>query len=156
MSESSKARFWAGWLLSAYVAFVFLQSLAFKFTGSQETVIIFNTLGDWMASLGFLAWLSEPFRNYGGWVIGLTELIASGLILWPRTRFWGALIALGVISGAIFFHLFTPLGVDRVVDEAGNTDGGVLFMMACGVWISSLIVIWMNRSTVKLSINQFT
>lgn len=142
-------------LLAAYIAFVFLQSLAFKFSGSIETVIIFNTLGDWMAGLPVLSIIAEPFRNYGGWVIGLTELVASGLVLWPRTRFWGALLALGVMSGAIFFHLFTPLGVDRAVDQAGNTDGGVLFFMACGVWISALILAVLNRPS-SLSTRQAT
>ena len=30
------------WLLTLYVAFVFIQSLFFKFTGSPETVYIFQ------------------------------------------------------------------------------------------------------------------
>jgi hypothetical protein len=29
-----------------------------------------------------------------------------------------------IMSGALFFHLFTPLGVVRVVDAAGNMGGG--------------------------------
>ena len=41
------------WVLVIYIAFVFIQSLFFKFAGSQETVIIFNTIGDWMAGIGF-------------------------------------------------------------------------------------------------------
>ena len=57
-----------------------------------------------------------------------------------------ALIALVVISGAIFFHLFTPLGVVRTVDAMGNTDGGVLFFMACGVWVASAILLFMHRA----------
>ncbi|MEM1229567.1 MAG: hypothetical protein AAGI15_03450 [Pseudomonadota bacterium] len=133
------------WVLVIYVAFVFLQSLVFKFSGSEETVIIFDTIGDWMAGIGPLSALAEPFRNHGGVAVGVTELIASTLILIPRTRLWGALLALGVISGAIFFHLFTPLGVVRQVDAAGNTDGGVLFYMACGVWIASAITVYLNR-----------
>lgn len=133
------------WALSIYTAFVFLQSLAFKFSGSQETVIIFNTIGDWMASIGFLAGIAESFKNYGGLTIGLIELVASGLVLYPATRIFGAIIGLGVMSGAIFFHLGTPLGVDRIVDAAGNTDGGVLFFMACGVWLSCAGLIYINK-----------
>jgi hypothetical protein len=49
------------------------------------------------------------------------------------------------MSGAIFFHLATPLGVNRAIDAAGNTDGGVLFFMACGVWLSCAALIYMNR-----------
>ena len=134
------------WALVIYIGFVFIQSLFFKFAGSEETVLIFNTIADWMSGIGFLAGVAEPFRTYGGTTIGLTELVATVLLLIPRTRIWGALISLGVISGAIFFHLFTPLGVDRVVDSAGNTDGGVLFYMACGVWIASAITIYLNRN----------
>lgn len=133
------------WILVLYICFVFIQSLFFKFSGSEETVIIFNTIADWMADIGMLAWLAEPFRVYGGNTVGITELIASVLLLIPRTRLWGALLALGVISGAIFFHLFTPLGVVRTIDAMGNTDGGVLFFMACGVWLAAAITIYLHR-----------
>ena len=53
-----------------------------------------------------------------------------------------------VMSGAIFFHLFTPLGVVRVVDAAGNTDGGVLFLMACGVWLGSVVLLYIDRQKI--------
>ena len=136
------------WALTLFVCFVFIQSLFFKFSGSQETVIIFNTIADWMQGI-FLAPLAESFRTYGGWTVGITELIASLLLLVPRTRLLGALIGFAVISGAIFFHLFTPLGVDRVVDEAGNTDNGVLFYMACGVWLSCVILVGLESGKSK-------
>ena len=134
------------WILVVYIAFVFIQSLFFKFSGSEETVIIFNTISDWMAGTGALAWAAEPFRAVGGNAVGITELVASILLFIPRTRVWGALIAMVVISGAIFFHLFTPLGVVRTIDAAGNTDGGVLFFMACGVWIASAALLYLNRA----------
>jgi uncharacterized membrane protein YphA (DoxX/SURF4 family) len=133
------------WILVIYIAFVFIQSLFFKFSGSEETEIIFNTIGDWMAGIGFLSWAAEPFKTYGGTAVGAAELVASILLFIPKTRIWGAIIAFVTISGAIFFHLFTPLGVVRVVDAAGNTDGGVLFFMACGVWIASAITIYLNK-----------
>lgn len=132
------------WVLAIYIAFVFIQSLFFKFSGSEETVIIFNTIADWMIGIG-LAGIAEPFRHYGGNTVGITELIASILLLIPRTRLYGACIAIVVISGAIFFHLFTPLGVVRTIDAAGNTDGGVLFFMACGVWLASAGLIYIHR-----------
>ncbi|MFT4821847.1 MAG: hypothetical protein ACI8PP_000460 [Candidatus Pseudothioglobus sp.] len=134
------------WALVSYIVFVFLQSLAFKFSGSKETVIIFNTIADWMLGFPFLVPIAEAFRAHGGLIIGCMELLASGLLVFSVTRVWGALMAIGIISGAIFFHLFTPLGVDRVVDEAGNTDGGVLFFMACGVWLCSAFLIYISRA----------
>ncbi|MBL4850801.1 MAG: hypothetical protein JKY90_00750 [Gammaproteobacteria bacterium] len=133
------------WVLVIYICFVFLQSLFFKFTGSEETVIIFSTISEWMRGIGPLEFIAPLFEQYGGLVIGSTELVACVLLVIFATRFWGALLALGVMSGAIFFHLFTPLGVDRIVDSAGNTDGGVLFYMACGVWICTLILAFMNN-----------
>ncbi|MEN1727224.1 MAG: hypothetical protein AAGJ52_02180 [Pseudomonadota bacterium] len=133
------------WILILFIAFVFLQSLFFKFSGSEETVIIFNTIGDWMAGIGVLSWAAEPFKTYGGLGVGLVELFAVFLLFIPKTRAWGALIALVVMSGAIFFHLGTPLGVDRVIDGDGNTDGGVLFFMACGVWVCAAITLFLNR-----------
>ena len=140
------------WILALYIVFVFVQSLFFKFAGSIETVIIFDTISDWMASIDALSFIAPLFNEYGGYAIGAAELIASILLLIPASRKFGAILALVVMSGAIFFHLFTPLGVDRIIDAAGNTDGGVLFYMACGVWISSLILInmgWRKNNTVS-------
>ncbi|MGH1540252.1 MAG: hypothetical protein ACRBHB_07505 [Arenicella sp.] len=131
--------------LVLYIIFVFGQSLFFKFQGSEETVIIFSTIADWMASIGIPAGLAELFKQHGGNAVGIAELIACFLLIFNSTRFYGALLSLGVISGAIFFHLFTPLGVNRVVDAAGNTDGGILFFMACGVWVCSFILLFTSR-----------
>ena len=127
------------YLLIAYVAFVFVQSLFFKFAGSEQTDIIFNTIADWMRTVGLDA-IAPAFASIGGYAVGGVELVASGLLLFPATRRLGALIGLVVISGAIFFHLGTPLGVDRTINAAGDTDGGTLFYMACGVWISCFLI----------------
>jgi len=132
------------WILALYIVFVFVQSLFFKFAGSIETVIIFDTISDWMANINALESIAPLFKQYGGLIVGSSELLASLLLLVPATRKVGALLALLIMSGAIFFHLGTPLSVDRIIDMAGNTDGGVLFYMACGVWVSSLILLFMR------------
>jgi hypothetical protein len=128
--------------LSIFVAFVFLQSLIFKFAGfigepADITIYIFSTVGTWIASLGLEA-LGAAFTSYGGIVIGLAELTASILILITATRFWGALLGLGVMSGAIFFHVFTPLGLFPYTDLQCLTPGCPqevpLFFMAVAVW----------------------
>jgi uncharacterized membrane protein YphA (DoxX/SURF4 family) len=136
------------WIIPLYIAFVFLQSLFFKFSGSEETVIVFNTIGTWMLDIGLPQGFAEGFSSHGGTVTGIAELIAAILVLIPVTRVWGALAGLMVMSGAIFFHLFTPLGVVRVVDAAGNTDGGVLFFMACGVWLGSVVLLYIDRQKI--------
>ena len=128
------------WVLVVWSAFVLAQSLFFKFQGHEETRIIFNTIGEWMAGIGFLAWAAEPFAAIGGYTVGTVELVAAILLLIPRTRLYGALITIAVLSGAIFFHLFTPLGVDRVINASGDTDGGALFYMACSVWVACVAI----------------
>lgn len=133
------------YLLIAYVIFVFVQSLFFKFAGSEETDIIFSTIAQWMNDIG-LAAIAPTFEAIGGYVIGGIELIASILLIIPATRRLGATLGFSVISGAIFFHLFTPLGINRVVDAAGNTDGGILFFMACGVWVSCTLIYLMSAT----------
>jgi hypothetical protein len=139
-------------VLTLYIAFVFIQSLFFKFTDSPETQYIFGTLDAWGASLGWPGLFAHNgiFSQY---VVGTAELIASSILLlalvsrfnWLRP--FGALMSLGVISGAIFFHLFTPLGVS-VLNTDGTRDGGQLFALACGVWIAAALLIWSSRSTV--------
>jgi uncharacterized membrane protein YphA (DoxX/SURF4 family) len=138
------------WVLTLYVAFVFIQSLFFKFTGSPETVYIFQgKLDPWAASLGF-AGVFAPGGIFSAKVVGTFELIASVLLLAGAmsgrraVQVLGAAMGLGVISGAIFFHLFTPLGV-AVVNTDGSSDGGELFTLACGVWIACVLLLWIRR-----------
>lgn len=136
--------------LTFYIAFVFIQSLFFKFTDSPETQYIFGTLEAWGTSLGWPGLFAHDgiFSQY---VVGTGELVASALLLAglriTTLRPLGATMALGVISGAIFFHLFTPLGVS-VVNADGTRDGGELFALACGVWLSAALLLWMSRDTI--------
>jgi hypothetical protein len=121
------------WVPSVFIAFVFIQSLFFKFSGSYETQYIFGTLGVWS---GF-SW----FGVYGAYLVGGGELVASLLLL---SKFWpiGALGSLGVMSGAIFFHLFTPLGIVMPQYNASGIkigdDGGLLFSLAVITWSCAL------------------
>ncbi len=133
-------------ILSLFISFIFIQSLFFKFTGSPETDHIFGTLDAWGASLGFPG-LFLPPGIFNAYVIGSAELIASLILLAglfmgrALLTSLGAIMAMGIISGAIFFHLFTPLGI-VVLD-----DGGTLFGMAVGIWVSSAILILMHKDT---------
>lgn len=127
-------------------ALVFLDSLRFKFSNAPETQTIFGKLDAWAASLGAGGLFSQTglFSQY---VIGSAELFASLLLLasfiprLKRLRVIGALIAAGVMTGAVSFHLFTPLGIDP------NNDGGGLFAMAVIVWLSSIAMLIAGRDT---------
>ena len=142
--------------LTLYIALVFIQSLFFKFSNSPETQYIFGTLNAWGASLGFPG-LFAPRGVFSQYVVGSTELLASLLLLGglalrkPVIHAAGALVSLGVISGAIFFHLFTPLGV-QVLNTDGTRDGGALFALACGVWIAAAVVLALRRKDVLLAV----
>jgi hypothetical protein len=111
------------WILKLLAAIIMLQTLYFKFTASEESVFIFSTLG------------MEPYGRIG---IGVMELIASVLILYPKTTVYGAVLAVGLMAGALFFHI-TKLGI--VVQG----DGGQLFIYALLVLISSLMLISIYR-----------
>jgi hypothetical protein len=149
--ETRKRRIATG-VLSLYIAFVFVQSLFFKFSDSPETQHIFGTLNAWALSLG-LPGVFARSGIFSQYVIGSAELVASLLLLAglltgrALLQGAGALLSLGVISGAIFFHLFTPLGV-VVVNADGSRDGGELFILACGVWLASAAILLLRHKTI--------
>lgn len=111
------------WFLQLVCAAILFQTLFFKFTAAEESVYIFKTLG------------MEPWGRIGS---GVAELIACIMLLIPRTAALGALLSLGVISGAIASHL-GKLGV--VVKD----DGGLLFALAMVVFACSLAVLLIRR-----------
>ncbi|HMI06626.1 MAG TPA: hypothetical protein VK528_03695 [Flavobacterium sp.] len=114
------------WVVRIVAAVILLQTLFFKFTGSEESVYIFSKLG------------MEPFGRIGS---GIGELIAAILILIPRTTLLGALIGLGIISGAIVSHLFV-LGIEV------KGDGGLLFSLAVITFICCAILVWQNKGKI--------
>ena len=121
------------WVLRAIAAYILLQTLRFKFGAAPESVYIFTTVG------------MEPWGRIGS---GIVELIASVLLLIPRTTAFGALFALGTMSGAIFFHL-TLLGIVVM------NDGGQLFYMGIAVWVCCAILLFVYKNQVFDLINKF-
>jgi uncharacterized membrane protein YphA (DoxX/SURF4 family) len=115
------------WVFRLTAAIILLQTLYFKFTGAEESVYIFSTLG------------MEPYGRIGS---GIVELIAAILILIPRTTLLGALMGAGVMLGAIFSHLFV-LGIDV------QNDGGELFTLAIITFLCCIALIYWNRNKIK-------
>lgn len=111
------------WIARIVVAAVLFQTLFFKFTGAEESVYIFTTLG------------LEPWGRIAS---GIAELIAVVLLLWPGRAVYGALLALAVISGALVSHL-TRLGIEV------QGDGGLLFGLALVVFVGSLVILALHR-----------
>src|SRR3954462_76481 len=103
--ELARSRSIASWILQLIVAAILFQTLFFKFTGATESKYIFTKLG------------LEPWGRIGS---GIVELIACILLLHPRTITLGAILAAGVICGAIMSHL-SKLGI-VVVNSDGTRD----------------------------------
>lgn len=112
------------WFLRILVAVILLQTLYFKFSGADESIYIFTSLG------------MEPYGRIGS---GIAELLASILIVYPRTTWIGALIGMGVMIGAIASHLLV-LGI--VVQN----DGGALFILALITFICCSILVYLNKN----------
>jgi hypothetical protein len=131
--------------ISVFAALVFLDSLRFKFTDHPNTQEIFGRLDGWAGTLG-LAGLFGHTGLFSQYVIGTAELFASTLLIvgllpgLQRLNALGALIGLAVMSGAVSFHLFTPLGIDP------NNDGGGLFAAACTIWVSAIVLLVIRRN----------
>ncbi|RMG65095.1 MAG: DoxX family protein [Bacteroidetes bacterium] len=127
-----KTSAWLSWGLRLLAAGILLQTLFFKFSAAPESVYIFSRLG------------IEPWGRIGS---GIAELIASILLLIPRTAWLGALGSLGVISGAILAHL-TRLGIEV------QGDGGLLFGLAVIVFLSSAGVLFLHRNEFLLLLHR--
>jgi len=118
------------WTVRIIVAVILLQTLFFKFTGARESVYIFTTLG------------AEPWGRVGS---GVVELIASILLLIPRTAAFGAILVFGTACGAIFAHL-TKLGFTIPAVD----DGGELFGLATTIFLGSLVVLYLRRREIPI------
>jgi hypothetical protein len=114
-------------------AIILLQTLYFKFTAQPESIYIFSKLG------------LEPYGRIGS---GIFELITAILLLLPKTRIYGSIMGIGVISGAILSHLFV-LGI--VVQD----DGGTLFLLALAVFVCCLYILIVEKETVLSLVNRF-
>jgi uncharacterized membrane protein YphA (DoxX/SURF4 family) len=113
-------------VLRIAVAIILIQTLRFKFTAHPDSVYIFETVG------------LEPIGRIG---IGIIELIASILLLIPRTVWLGATLTLGIIGGAIILHL-TQLGIEI------KEDGGLLFITALITFILAGIILFIYRKSI--------
>ena len=109
-------------------AVILLQTLFFKFTGAPESVYIFSKVG------------LEPWGRIGS---GVVELIAALFLFVPGYHWLGALIAIGVLAGAIFSHL-TVLGIVVM------NDGGLLFFLALITVTCCAMVLFFERRSIPL------
>jgi hypothetical protein len=126
MKEAAKK---ISWITALVSAIIMMQTLYFKFSAAAESVYIFTQLG------------LEPWGRIG---VGVAELIASILLIIPKSRWLGALIAIGLMMGAILGHL-TKLGINVL------NDGGYLFALGLIVLVCCIICLYLER----LRLNSF-
>lgn len=121
----------AAWLLQIAVALVLGVSAAAKLTAHPESVAVFQTLG------------MEPGGRY---LIALLELAAAALLLIPFSIPWGAILAWGVMSGALIAHL-SKLGV-----------AGSMLPMTLGAafnWCASAAILFFRRHQIEFVRSMF-
>jgi len=116
------------WICRLSAAAILLQTLFFKFTAAPESVYIFTKVH------------AEPWGRIGS---GVIELVAAVLLLFPRTVWLGASLALGVMAGAILSHL-TVLGIEVM------GDGGLLFVLALIVFGTSAVALGLHRTQIPV------
>ncbi len=114
------------WGAALWIAYEFTWYQQYKLAGPT---LVFERLSDWSGIP------ERPFRLF----VSAMEAVAAVLVLIPRTQGFGALFGMGIMSGAIVFHLFTPLGVDPY------EDGGMLFKEACFTWAMAAFVAFVRR-----------
>jgi uncharacterized membrane protein YphA (DoxX/SURF4 family) len=121
------------WICRIVAAVILLQTLFFKFTAAPESVYIFTKVG------------AEPWGRIGS---GVLELIAAALLLTPRYVWAGAVLALGVMAGAIVSHL-TVLGIEVQGDQ------GLLFFLAIAAFVTSAVALFLHRRQIPIAGKRF-
>ena len=109
------------WVLQIIAAAIIMMTVFPKFMGAPKPVALFTKLG------------MEPNGRY---IIASVELLACLLLLIPASVVYGAVLAVGVMAGAIMGH-FTKLGFEGMM--------GKMFGMAIVVFLCSLAVIYLRR-----------
>ncbi len=110
------------WICQIAAIAIMGQTLFFKFSGAEESVMLFTQLG------------MEP---QGRIIIGICELVACLLLIYGPSAHWGALLGAGVMGGAIIGH-FTTLGWEGANGELG--------MLAVITFVACLVVLFLRRN----------
>lgn len=119
----SKQQNTVSWIAQVIAAVILGQTLFYKFGGAAESVEIFEALG------------AEPWGRIGS---GVVELIAVLLLLSPRLAAYGAVLGIGVMTGAIGAHL-TKLGIRFPGDDP------TLFVLAIVTFACCALVAFLRR-----------
>ena len=135
MPELSKNTRIASWILQIVVVGVFLMGGPLpKLTGQEPAIALFTELG------------AEPAGRYA---VGLLEGVALILLLVPKTISIGAILAAGLMVGAVFSHL-TVLGVSIPERVHPDLAGPMMFVMAVIALLASAGVLVIRRTDIPI------
>ena len=130
--DRSRALRLLAWACAAWIAWELLYYEQFKLTGNQGSIDgVFQPLATWFGIPAH----EKPIRLG----VGVLEIVASVLVLIPPVRLFGALLTLGLMGGAIFFHTLGPIGLDPY------GDGGGLFKEALFTFAAAALLAWLHR-----------
>ena len=87
-----------GWFLTVVATVMFGMSAFSKVTASEEMVKGF----EFMKLLPYMKW------------IGLGEIVGLGLLIYPRTSIYGAVLLSSFMSGAVALHM-SYMGLNSIV-----------------------------------------
>lgn len=133
------------WAPRVIAAIILLQTLLFKFgIGGAESLQLSQDLFSKLS----LEVLGDPSHEATLRIgTGIMEMVASILMLIPRSAWFGGLMGVGAMSGAILSHLFF-LGIKS--EGTGHDDGGMLFIMAIVTLILCTTVVIQERTKVPV------
>ena len=133
------------WVLALFLIAMFVQATIHPLPNPPEGMVKFfdppgeNIVFQTIAAKSGIS-LYEPA---GRVVVGLLELVAALFLILPMTRRFGAFMSAGVLGGAVAMHLSPWLGREVPVSldpQNTATDGGMLFMLAIVMLVSSLLL----------------
>ena len=135
--SSGLSMFWTvSWLLAGWIAWELFYYEQFKLNAAEGSVQgVFQPLADWFG----LPRHEAVFR----WAVALLEIMAATLVINQPTRWFGALMTMGLMGGAVILHAFGPIGIDPY------NDGAVLFKEACFTFLVSLALLVMHREDAR-------
>ncbi|WNJ18986.1 DoxX family protein [Pontibacter sp. G13] len=88
--QNKRKRTILSWLVSGMMVSFFLIPSAIKLSGSARMLDAISVYG---------------ITEQGAWMLGILELTAAVGLLFPKTRFWSALVLMLVMLGAVGVHI---------------------------------------------------
>ena len=124
--EPKKLLIALSWLCQLFASAVFFWAGIEKFMPDGGAVAMFTQLE------------MEP---HGRYLIGMLEILAAVMLLWPRMVVFGAILSAGVMVGACIAHA-------TVLGYAG--EYGMMQLVALGVLACDVVILYIHRDHVPM------